>query len=489
MMNGLNILPSYTDYFSLTTTTLALNTASVWLGGCIAGFFAGQMTDIIGRKNAMLAAGLLTVFAAILQTASQNIAMFVSARILIGVGTGISGCTGPTYLAETLPYEWRAWGLGAFYDVWYVGGLIAAGVTYGTAGMTSTWAWRTPSALQGLFSILSIILLPFIPESPRWLAYKGRNSEALEVVALTYANGDNNDPVVLAQYKEIIDTLKFERENGETLSIMQTIKTPGARRRLLLACSCGIATIVSGNNIISYYLGSMLDNAGITDTTTQLEINIILNAWCLVIAIIGTYFMDRWGRKALALLSTGLLIIFIFMIGGLTAGFGNSQNISGIYGTVAAIFLFQGSYSFGWTPLSVLYPPEVLNYSIRSNGMGVYTLVVNAFGTMVTFAFPYALAAITWKTYMINGAWDVLELLFVWYFWVETKGKTLEEIDELFDGVKHSDVPDLEAIMKGKADIGALVVEGVEVIHSVMLERALGSKDMDVDVEIIKKID
>jgi len=111
--------------------------------------------------------------------------------------------------------------------------------------------------------------------------------------------------------------------------------------------------------------------------------------------------------------------------------YGTSTNTSGIYGTVAAIFLFQGSYSFGWTPLTVLYPPEVLNFPIRANGMAIYTFFANAVGLMVTFAFPYALAAIKWKTYMINGAWDIFELAFVFYFWVETKGKTLEEIDEV----------------------------------------------------------
>jgi len=190
--------------------------------------------------------------------------------------------------------------------------------------------------------------------------------------------------------------------------------------------------------------------------------------------------MEKLGRRTMGLTSTGLLTIFIFMIGGLTAGkpsfsefdvsgidlhlaYGSSTNTSGIYGTVAAIFLFQGSYSVGWTPLTMTYPPEVLNFSIRANGLAINTFVVNAIGLMVTFAFPYALAAIGWKTYMINGAWDVLELLFVYFFWVETKGKTLEEIDELFDGHKHSDVPDLEDIRKGKADIGTLVVDGVEV--------------------------
>ena len=79
----------------------------------------------------------------------------------------------------------------------------------------------------------------------------------------------------------------------------------------------------------------------------------------------------------------------------------------------------------------MVYPPEVLNFSIRSNGMAVYAFLVSGVGLLVTFAFPYALEAIGWKTYMINGACDVLELAFVLLFWVETKGKTLEEIDEV----------------------------------------------------------
>jgi hypothetical protein len=120
--------------------------------------------------------------------------------------------------------------------------------------------------------------------------------------------------------------------------------------------------------------------------------------------------------------------------------YGETSNESGIYATVAAIFLFMGSYSFGFTPLASIYPPEVLNYSIRSTGIGVYQFFTNGFGLMATMVFPYALNRIGWKTYMINGAWDVLQLIFVVIFWVETKGKTLEEIDELFDGVRHSNV-------------------------------------------------
>jgi hypothetical protein len=131
-------------------------------------------------------------------------------------------------------------------------------------------------------------------------------------------------------------------------------------------------TTTSGNNVITYYLGAMLNAAGITDPTTQLQINIILNAWGLVIAVTGTFFADRIGRRKLSLSVTALLVVFIFLIGGLTKVYGNGGSTSGIYGTVAMIFLFQGAYAFGWTSLSVMYPPEVLNYSIRANGMGMY---------------------------------------------------------------------------------------------------------------------
>lgn len=119
--NGLNILPSYTDYFNLNTATLSLNTASLWIGGAIAGLTYGQVTDAIGRKPALLWAAIMTLCSVVLQTAAQNTAMFVVARILVGYGTSASTLTGPAYLAETLPFQYRAWGLGLLNDFYYVG--------------------------------------------------------------------------------------------------------------------------------------------------------------------------------------------------------------------------------------------------------------------------------------------------------------------------------------------------------------------------------
>lgn len=141
------------------------------------------------------------------------------------------------------------------------------------------------------------------------------------------------------------------------------------------------------------------------------------------------------------------------MVGALTKTYGTSTNHSGIYATVACIFLFQGAYSFGWTPLLYIIPPEVLNYAIRANGMGVFQFVLNATALWAVFVFPIALTNIGWKIYMINGTWDVFELVTILGYWVETKGKTLEEIDEIMDGFKHSEVPDVDDVIKGKGNV------------------------------------
>ena len=251
MMNGLNILPSYTDYFVLNTTTTALNTASVWAGGCFS-FLYSRIPDWIGRKWALFYGAAITIVGVALQASAQNVAMFVIARFIIGFGTGATAIVVPVYLAETLPVRYRAWGLGLVYTAWYVGGLIASGTTYGTAKMQSTWAWRLPSLLQGLFSILCISMLFFTPESPRWLQDQGRTEEAVVALAQTHSNGVVEDPAVQHHLREIIDTLAFEKAH-KPAALKAVIVDARSRRRIFLASTVALFSMLSGNNIISYY--------------------------------------------------------------------------------------------------------------------------------------------------------------------------------------------------------------------------------------------
>ena len=112
MMNGLNILPSYTDYFVLNPATTGLNTASIFIGGFFGPLVSGIFADRLGRRPAIFWGSVITLVGVLLQTAAQDIAMFVIARIVLGFGAALSGIAGGVYLSETFPSQWRAWGVG-----------------------------------------------------------------------------------------------------------------------------------------------------------------------------------------------------------------------------------------------------------------------------------------------------------------------------------------------------------------------------------------
>ena len=150
----------------------------------------------------------------------------------------------------------------------------------------------------------------------------------------------------------------------------------------MIGTSPGIFSCIAGNIIASYYLGAELDTARITDSVQQLKANVVLNVWCLACALGGTYLAAFWGRKPTAILSQVLLIICLFIIGGLSKMYPDNPDGASkvlVYGDVAVMFLFQGFYSIGWTPLLTLYPPEVLNFSIRANGVAAISFALNAF--------------------------------------------------------------------------------------------------------------
>lgn len=461
MLNGLNILVPYTSYFNLTPATTGLNTASVFIGSTFGTLVSGVMTDRLGRRPAIFWASVVTLIGIVIQTAAQNIAMFVIGRIILGVGSAISGVSSGVFLNETFPQRWRTWGAGMLNNFYYVGALIAAGVTLGTGQWQTTWAWRLPSLIQGIFSILCIVILPFVPESPRWLVHEGHYEYARASVAQTNSDGDLSDPVALAVYKEILDALEWEKKEGRTMSPKEIVRTPTARRRLLIGMSAGPFSCIAGNIIASYYLGAELTTAGISDTLDQLKANVVLNVWCLACALVGTQLVAGWGRKPTALTSEILLVICLFIIGGLSKMYADdpdNASASLVYGDVAVMFLFQGFYSIAWTPLLYLYPPEVFSYSIRANGLAFTTLALNLLACVFVFIMPIGLDNIGWKMYMVNGSWDIVIAVLIAVFWVETKGKTLEEIDALFEGEKHSSVPDVEQVRKGQAtlDVGAI---------------------------------
>ena len=437
-------MPSYISYFTLTTTTKSLNTAVSYVGGAAISFISGPWTDWRGRREAIFWSALITLVGGVIQGAAQNIAMFIAGRLIVGFGMGLAQTSTPTLLAETVPVQWRGLAMGLYYACWGVGTLLASGVCYGTQTLTTTWAWRIPSLLQAVPSVWCFMILLFIPESPRWLIAKGRKEEALEILAIANANGDMNDPTVLVQFKEIEDTIIFEKEREA--SVWKALIHPSNRKRMLIIMTFPLFVMLPGTNIVTFYFGDMLSSAGISDATTQLQINVILTSFTLVVAVAAAWFADKVGRKKLCAGSLTGGLISLYILAGLTAKYGESGNKSGIYGTIAMIFIYNATYAWGMTPLTVLYPPEVLSFDIRAVGMGIYTLVTKLCGLFVAMVIPFGMEAIGWKVYIVNASVDVLFVVFVVLVWVETRGLTLEEVDRVFDGVKHSEVPDLETV-------------------------------------------
>ncbi|KAF4126261.1 Sugar (and other) transporter [Geosmithia morbida] len=453
LMGSLNVMPSYNKYFEISSRTQGIMSGATFAGACVVAPMTSKLINYKGRKLGILISALMNILGAALGGAAQNMPMFIAARVIVGMGVGIAQTSAASYVSETTAPDIRGFALGMYFTCWALGSFLATGVCRGATNLEpSNWAWRLPSLLQGAIPCMVICVLFFVPESPRWLCYSGREEEALQSLELV-TGAHRDSPVVQAQLREIIDTLEYERTFSHGIDFRETFRTPANRRRVLLAVSVGPLAMLTGSNVITYYFGTMLSQAGITSETKQLEINLGLSAWQFIAALTGSLLADRIGRRGLALISLGTCTIFFYILGGLTAAYGESENKPGVYATVATIYLYLGAYSFGITPLTSMYGPEVLSYSIRASGIACYAVGSELSGFFVTMVFPIMFDNIGWRTYMINASWNVLLWIFVYFMWVETKGLTLEEVSEIFDGQKHSTPPDLAEIQDKEAGI------------------------------------
>ncbi|KAG6835653.1 hypothetical protein H0H93_016094 [Arthromyces matolae] len=435
MMNGLQSLDQWNGFFnSPHGGTLGLFNAIQNIGSLAAYPFAPYLSDGIGRRRTITLGAFIMVIATVLQTAAQNFGMFIGARFLIGFGLTFAANAAPMLVSEISYPTYRAPLTSVYNSLWYSGAIIAAWTTFGTFKIQSTWAWRVPSALQGLPSVIQIFLVWFCPESPRWLVSKGREAEAERILAYYHADGNAQDPLVRYEMDEIKAALTFDRDVAENVSWKSLIATPGNRKRMRIIIAIAFFSQWSGNGLVSYYLNKVFDGIGITDPTDQLLINGILQIWNLGWALMASFLVDKLGRRLLFISSgVGMTIMYTLQT-ALAAHFQNTGNTASAHGVIAFIFLYYAAYDLAFTPLIVTYTLEILPFRLRAKGFNVFNFCISLSLIFNQYVNPIALDALKWKYYVVYCCWLVAETVFCYFFIVETQHRSLEETAALFDG-------------------------------------------------------
>lgn len=440
ILNGLQILPGWQEYFhNPQGKTLGLINSAQGIGALSGIPFSPYVSDLLGRRATMFIGATIVLAGVLTQALCTTVKVFIGARVLIGLGIAFSINAAPLLISE-LSYPTHRGKLTSLYNsMWYFGSIISAWiclVAYDRAG-ASQWSWRVPVFIQASVPILQMMLIWFIPESPRFLAAKGLESQAARILAQYHAQGTIKcDHLVAFEMAQIRHALNTERDISSSPSYLKFFATPGNRRRMFIIISIAISSQWSGNGLVSFYINIVLDGIGITTTRTKAVINGGLQVFNLASALLGTMLVDKLGRRKLFLTSNiGMLIVFS-MWTVTTALFRETGSPVAVKATVPLIFLFYFFYDFAYTPMLVSYTLEILPYNIRAKGLAIMNFSAYLSNTFNSFVNPWALDAIGWKYYLVYCGWLVLELVFVMVFIIETRGRTLEETAALFDGVK-----------------------------------------------------
>ncbi|KAF9475387.1 general substrate transporter [Pholiota conissans] len=476
LINGLQILPSWKDYFHQPEgRRLGLIISAQFLGNLSFLPAAPYLSDILGRRMALCIGSIIMCIGVGLQTSALNIPMFIGARYCIGAGLAFCQNAAPLLLIELAYPTQRGQITCMFNSCWYFGSIISAWVCLGAfqrAG-PSQWSWRVPVVVQALFPVIQIITVWFMPESPRWLISKGMESRAAAVLVKYHARGRNeHDPLVMFEMAQIRHAIRMEEEINRSTSYLSLFKTSGNRKRMKIILAIAIFSQWSGNGLVSYYIDLVLKGVGVRDTATKSIVNGCLQIYNFIIAMGAAILVEHAGRRPLFLVSNIGMLAALCACTVTTALYQRNHNFSAARATIPFIFIYFFFYNLAYSPMLVAYALEILPFRTRAKGFAVMNIAIMAAVAFNQFVNPWALKAMEWRYYVVYCVWLLVELIFVFFFVVETKGRTLEETASLFDGNEKS------------TDLAAM--GGVAATMSIRLTTVV---DVVVDGDLVTSID
>lgn len=436
MMNGLQTLPQWREYFGYPSPALLGVINAVYPVSKILGLLpATWIAERWGRKVPMLMGLVVLLIGPAIQAASTNLAMFVIARAIIGAATVFLALPCPILVTE-LAYPPHRGKITALYNTFfYVGAISAAWTTFGTFKLASTWSWRIPSALQAAIPFLQLLAVYWVPESPRWLIANGKHAQARAIFTKHHAGGDDTSPLVDFEMAEVTKAIEAERSVEGKVTWLSLLKTAPNRKRMLIATVLGIFSQWNGISVVSYYLTLVLDTIGITHVRDQTLINGLLQVFNFAAAVFaGALMVDNVGRRKLLLVSTAGLGLSYAVWTALTAHFVQTHDEMAGRAVVAFIFIAYFFYDIAWTPLPQAYTVEIFPFSSRSRGLTT-TLTMGYVGLVTSQLInPIALSRLGWKYYIVICCILVCLTVIIWFIFPETKGRTLEQMAEIFEG-------------------------------------------------------
>ncbi|KND90831.1 High-affinity glucose transporter [Tolypocladium ophioglossoides CBS 100239] len=441
-MSGVLGTQAYKQYFGHPVSyTQGAITASMPAGSFFGSLLSSVLADRLSRKVALQISCVFWIVGSVIQCAAQNIPMLCAGRAVAGVCVGIVSSVVPIYQSEIAPKEIR--GRVVSLQQWAItwGILIQYFIQYGVAESIGggahdqkqpNAAFRIPWGVQMVPAWVLLAGLFFCPYTPGWLASKDRWNEALLVLADLHGSGDIRHARVLAQYREIEDALRFERECADG-SFAALVRRP-MLKRVVLGMSIQAWSQLCGMNIMMYYIVYVMEGAQIGSPLLTASIQYIIN---VVFTLPAILFLDKWGRRPSLVIGSFLMMTWLFISGALQQYYGQPNteetrtadnkditwvvvgNRAASYGIVVCSYLFVATFATTWGPTSWTYPAEIFPSRIRAKGVSVSTATNWLFNMALAFAVPPLFIAAAF-VHMYLAAH-------------ETKGYTLEEMDDVFD--------------------------------------------------------
>ena len=390
---------------------------------------AAPMGDVLGRRIGMIMSTLVFIFGVILQTAATAIPLFTAGRFFAGFGVGLISALIPLYQSETAPKWIRGTIVGSYQLAITVGLLIASIVDNATKGRNDTGSYRIPIAVQFAWAIILIVGMLILPETPRFHIKSGHQEKAAKALS-RLRRLDVDDPAIVEELSEIKANHEYELSLGASSYVDCFRGSIG--KRLLTGCSLQALQQLSGVNFIFYYGTSFFKDSGIGNSFV---ISLITNVVNVCSTFPGLYMVEKWGRRPLLLFGAiGMCFCqYIIAIVGTTTG---SQVANKVLIAFVCFYIFF--FACSWGPVAWVVTGEIFPLKSRAKCLSMTTATNWLFNFAIAYATPYLVddgpgdANLKSKVFFIWGTFCLVCIFFVYTLIYETKGLSLEQVDELY---------------------------------------------------------